>query len=86
MLKLKETLDKMFVEDWTQAWKWLSVQASLLFACISTYVMTYPDEFAKIVDHVPETYRPFVGILVAMFPLYLRLKKQAQAATEKKDG
>lgn len=64
------------VEDWNQAWKWLSVQAAILFGIIVSFASTNPEEFAQIMEMLPDWARPLMGVLVALIPIYLRLKKQ----------
>ena len=69
------------VDNWKDAWKWTSVQVSGLSTLVVTYFMTYPDEYSKIVDSLPERYRIFVGPLAGMFFLYVRLRRQGTSST-----
>ena len=76
--KIKAKADKSFVDNWREAWKWLSVQMALVVGIITTYATTYPEDFAAFVDMLPEWARPLVGLFIAVAAIYLRLKKQGE--------
>lgn len=78
--KLVEKADKSFVDDWRDAWKWLSVQAAVLAGIIVTLSTQYPEEFAKVLEMIPEDLRPFISLIVFSFlPIYLRLRDQSKS-------
>lgn len=76
MQKIIDGLTKNFVSDWKNAWKWLSVQASLFVTALMVWITTSPTEFTKIIEMVEEPWRQILSLLFGFLLIYLRLKKQ----------
>lgn len=64
------------VDDWRECWRWLSVQAAVVAGAVAGWAASEPVQFARAMEALPAWARPLVGALVALIPIYLRLKKQ----------
>lgn len=64
------------IEEARQAWRFASVRLAIVAGIISGWAATDPHGFAKLMDSLPESIRPMVGVLVAGAAIYTRLVKQ----------
>ena len=79
-MRVKEKVTNSFVEDWKSAWKWLSIQFAVLVGGLLAYASANPEQILKIVDMLPDGWRPVITfIVVTGIPIYLRLKKQGSS-------
>jgi hypothetical protein len=75
--KIIQKANASFVDNWREAYKWLSVQLALVFGIFVTYATTEPEQVAKIVEFFPQEFRIPVGfLLTTVLPIYLRIKSQ----------
>lgn len=65
------------VEDWRSAWKWFSVQA---LAIIALLPVVWPSLPPQVTGWVPETWRPWIVVLIAIGGIAGRLIDQKKAA------
>jgi len=68
--------NQTMVDEWKSAYKWASVRLAVLAGMIATYIATYPDQFAQIVEHLPTWAKPLVPIVTVALPIYLRLTQK----------
>lgn len=64
------------VPDWRQAWRWFSVQALAAIIAFPIVWSTLPPEVR---EHVPDTWLPWIMLLIAIGGLLGRLKDQSKA-------
>lgn len=64
------------IENARQAWRFASVRLAIVAGVVSGWAATDPQGFAKLMETVPEQFRPLVGVLVAGAAIYTRLVKQ----------
>lgn len=64
------------IENARHAWRFASVRLAIVAGVISGWAATDPQGFAKLMETVPEGFRPLVGLLVAGAAIYTRLVKQ----------
>ena len=65
------------IEGWAEKWwKLWSVRLAMLAGVISGWAATDPQGFARLMESVPEQYRPLLGLLVFLAATFTRLKKQ----------
>lgn len=64
------------IENARHAWRFASVRLAIVAGVISGWAATDPQGFAKLMESVPEEFRPLVGVLVAVAAIYTRLVKQ----------
>jgi hypothetical protein len=71
------------VANWTQAWRWLSVQA-LLFLTLAPIIWAELPPEAK--DLIPEAWRPWIIAVVAVAGIIGRVKDQGSTALPPQDS
>jgi protein-S-isoprenylcysteine O-methyltransferase Ste14 len=65
------------VHDWKQAWRWFSVQALALVALLP---VVWPSLPPQVTAWVPEEWRPWVVVIIAIGGIAGRLIDQNKAA------
>lgn len=65
------------VENWRQAWRWLSVQ---FLAAIAILPLVWPSLPPQVTAWVPESWRPWIIVLLAIGGIAGRLIDQKKAA------
>lgn len=65
------------VHDWKQAWRWFSVQALALVALLP---VVWPSLPPQVTAWVPEEWRPWVVVVIAIGGIAGRLIDQNKAA------
>ncbi|SMD05630.1 hypothetical protein [Novosphingobium sp. B1] len=56
------------IEDWAEkVWKLWSVRLAAIAGIVAGYFAAYPSELQKLVEMVPEAYRPVASILIGVF-------------------
>lgn len=78
-MNVKALWDKFtdsLIDDWKQAWKFLSVQLTAVYTVIAGYAAAEPAEFAKFLEMLPPEVKVVVVFILAVAPIYARLKKQ----------
>jgi uncharacterized membrane protein len=78
---IKQKFLDSLVEDWKNAWKWFSVQSTLIITFIATFAVTEKETFDSIVSVLPEEVRKVLVPLIGLFMVYARLKDQSKGKT-----
>lgn len=77
--KLAKKADASFVDNWRSAWKWFSVQFSVVMGAVVMFAATEPDMVLQFVSMFPKEVSVPLGFLVStVIPIYLRLRPQGE--------
>jgi hypothetical protein len=61
-----------YVDDWRNAWKWLSVQIPAVMAAFAVIYEALP----QVQDYIPHAWLPYIGAVGAVGLIFGRLKAQ----------
>lgn len=75
------------IEDWAQhLWRAWSIRLAMIAGLVGGYFTAYPAELQKLVEMVPEKWRPLASLAAALFIFSAatgaRLVKQGKSATD----
>lgn len=80
-MSIKQKFLDSLVEDWKNAWKWFSVQSTVIITFIATFAVTEKETFDSIVNVLPEEVRKILVPVIGMIMVYARLKDQSKGKT-----
>lgn len=69
----------MLEKWWKDMWGLWSIRLAFVASSAIAWVAAYPSDWQKIVDMLPETLRPFVGLAAFVLIAYTRLSKQGRS-------
>ena len=64
-----------FIDDINQAWRFASVRLAVIAGIIAAWAAAYPQDFAQLVELLPEWARPLVGLAVFAAATLARVTK-----------
>lgn len=82
-MSVKQKFIDSLVEDWKDAYKWLSVQAIFLLTTVATLTELFPAEWDQIKDALPDPVRKVALTVVGVALIYARLKAPRAKADTK---
>ena len=78
-MSLSDKITKDFESGWQKAYTWSSVQFIALVAAVLTFAQADPVTFAKILEQIPTSVKPFVTMGLFVIPIWLRLKTKDES-------
>lgn len=72
---------RVFTLDWFDRFRkglrYRSIQLAFAAGGLGAYFQVYPDQYQGLVSHIPEVWRPVVGLIIfGALPAIVRLMKQ----------